>query len=151
MYSKQEIQQIKKQFWTSFGHYMRPVKNASGEEINWVNYKTGVRNIYFRMDASRSNASVSIELRNEDEQLRLRYYKQLQVLKNFMQEVLQEEWEWSEELKDEDGRTISRISKTLAKVNIYERSDWPAIISFLKQRIVALDDFWNNVKDGFIS
>lgn len=130
---------------------MRPVKNASGEEINWVNYKTGVRNIYFRMDASRSNASVSIELRNEDEQLRLRYYKQLQVLKNFMQEVLQEEWEWSEELKDEDGRTISRISKTLAKVNIYERSDWPAIISFLKQRIVALDDFWNNVKDGFIS
>jgi hypothetical protein len=30
-----------------------------------------------------------------------------------------------------------------------EEGDWPAIISFLKPRIIALDEFWENVKPGF--
>jgi len=37
----------------------------------------------------------------------------------------------------------------LKEVNIFDTNAWPAIISFLKPRIIALDKFWSLVKDGF--
>jgi len=43
---------MRKNFWTMFGQYMRPVLNANDEELNWLNYKTGARHIYFRLDAT---------------------------------------------------------------------------------------------------
>jgi hypothetical protein len=41
MYTKQEISKQKQAFWTAFGKYMKPVLSADGEEISWLNYKTG--------------------------------------------------------------------------------------------------------------
>jgi hypothetical protein len=32
-------------------------------------------------------------------------------------------------------------------VNIFHEADWPAIISFLKPRIMALDEFWEIAKN----
>jgi len=45
---------------------MRPVTAANGDRINWINYKTGVRNIYFRMDADINYASIAVELTHAD-------------------------------------------------------------------------------------
>ena len=42
MYSRQEASQLRKNFWTSFGQYMRPLPNADGERVNWLNYKAAV-------------------------------------------------------------------------------------------------------------
>ena len=61
MYTKQEASLIKKKFWTSFGRYLQPVPNAEGETINWINYKTGIRDIFFRMDVDTRSAQIAIE------------------------------------------------------------------------------------------
>ena len=53
MFSKQESSQLKKEFWTAFGLYMKPVPFAEGEKNNWVNYKTGEKHLAFRMDATK--------------------------------------------------------------------------------------------------
>ncbi|MFA6248901.1 MAG: DUF4268 domain-containing protein, partial [Mucilaginibacter sp.] len=49
MYSKDQASQLKQAFWTAFGQYMGPVLSAEGLRTNWINYKTGVKHIYFRM------------------------------------------------------------------------------------------------------
>ena len=41
MYTKQEAAQLRKEFWTAFGQYMKPVPTEDGEKVNWINYKTG--------------------------------------------------------------------------------------------------------------
>jgi hypothetical protein len=41
---------------------------------------------------------------------------------------------------------LSRIYCTLQPANIFKETDWPAIISFLKPRMIALDAFWANHK-----
>ncbi len=51
MFSKQDASKLKKEFWTAFGRYMKPVLSADGEKINWINYKTGEKDIVFKMDA----------------------------------------------------------------------------------------------------
>jgi hypothetical protein len=148
MYSKQEASLLKKKFWTNFGQYMRPIPGADGGKVNWLNYKTGIRHIYFRMDADTNDASIAIELRHGDEDTRMHYFHQLQQLKTILEESTGEIWEWQSHQTDEDGNTVSRISRTLGGINIFREEDWPAIISFFKPRVVALDEFWVMVRDG---
>jgi hypothetical protein len=149
MYSRQQASLIRKKFWTSFGQYMRPLPGAEGDAINWLNYKTGIRHLYFRMDANTERASVAIELRHTDLSLQQQYFEQLQQVKILLEEQTGEEWQWELHQTDEDGNTVSRVSIALDKVNIFNTTDWPMIISFLKPRILALDKFWDAVKDGF--
>ncbi|MBC7875445.1 MAG: DUF4268 domain-containing protein [Ferruginibacter sp.] len=150
MYSKQEIALIRKKFWTSFGQYMRPVIGAGGDTINWLNYKTGLRHVYFRMDAGNESVSIAIELRHPETTQQKHYFEQLQQLVLILEQSIGEKWNWQLHETDEDGHTVSRISKTEVGVNIFAEADWPAIISFLKPRIIALDHFWMQVKDGFV-
>ncbi|HEV7780674.1 MAG TPA: DUF4268 domain-containing protein [Chitinophagaceae bacterium] len=149
MYTRQEVSQTRQRFWTTFGQYMWPVKGATGDTVNWLNYKTGIRHIYFRMDAGPEGASVAIELQHPDIALRHHYFEQLIRLKTLLENATGEKWDWEQDQKDESGRLISRTGIRLNGITILQDSDWPAIISFLKPRIIALDQFWSEVKDGF--
>jgi hypothetical protein len=76
MYSKEQISKLKTQFWTNFGQYMKPVPSASGQPVNWINYKTGIRNIHFKMDADNTSAVIAVEISHPLEEQRLHYYNQ---------------------------------------------------------------------------
>ncbi|MBL7745240.1 MAG: DUF4268 domain-containing protein [Chitinophagaceae bacterium] len=147
MYTRQEISQVRKKFWTTFGQYMRPVTGADGEKKNWLNYKTGIRHIYFRMVAGKDYASVAIELQQTDSALQDHYFNQLLSMKNVLEQMTGEVWDWQSQITDENGNVISRISKTVEGVNIFNETDWPRIISFLKPRMIALDEFWGIARE----
>lgn len=149
MYTRQQASLIKQQFWTRFGQYMRPVKDADGNFINWLNYKTGIRHLYFRMDADSNQSEIAIMLTQTDASQQQYYFEKLLALKPILASSTGEEWEWELFDSNEETKKISSISKTLTGVNIYNEKDWPAIISFLKPRIIALDNFWAMVKDSF--
>ena len=100
------------------------------------------------MDADNTEATIAIELTHTDPLLRLHYFEQIQGMKTVFTEVTGEDWEWQPAQEDEHGNPISRISKTLKEVNIFRETDWPAIISFFKPRMIALDNFWGLVKDA---
>lgn len=151
MYSKQEAAQLKQDFWTSFGQYLSPIQSVEGEKINWVNYKTGEKNIQFRMQADNKTANIAIVLTHKDPGVQQLYFEQFQQLKNFFDEAIGEVWQWQLHTTDEHGRTISRIYKQTEGVSVYKKEDWPGLISFFKQRILALDAFWSNVKYSFES
>lgn len=150
MYSKAEASKIKKEFWTSFGSYMKPIPNADGEKINWVNYKTGINHIYFRLDAYKNHASASIEITHPLTDARHTVYNNFIVNRNFFEQSMREAWHWQQDFYDEHGRAISRIYTTLHGVNVLNKADWPAIISFLKDRIIQLDEFWSVIKLQFV-
>jgi hypothetical protein len=148
MYSKNQTSKLKTQFWTNFGQYMKPVPSATGLPVNWINYKTGIRHIHFKMDADNKSAVIAIEISHPKEEARLQYYNQFVSLKKLLASTAAFNWQWNETFES-DHKTISSISQQLDDVNILNQADWPAIISFLKPRIIALDAFWDMVKDGF--
>lgn len=149
MYSKQEASQLRKDFWTSFGQYMSPVLSAEGEKVSWLNYKTGEKNIFFRMHADNKGAAIAIELAHTDTDIQQLYFEQFQQLKKIFEATVNEQWQWQLHTTDEYGETISRIFFELPGVSVFKREDWPRLISFFKPRIVALDEFWSNVKYSF--
>ena len=151
MFSREEKARIKKSFWTAFGQYMKgvPVLDEEGKKKNWLNYKTGVRGIRFKTDATDKRGYIGIELVHKDEDERLLVYEQLLSFKKILLEQLEEEWVWEKDYCDEFGKNYSRIYLELPNVNVFRQEDWPVMISFFKPRILALDAFWEDAKPVF--
>lgn len=149
MYTREEASRIKHAFWTTFGKYIALHPSSEGLKINWVNYHTGFKHVYFRMKADTRKASIAIELTHPDTEIQEMFFDKFRDLKIVLEGILQEEWTWDLHTLDEFGKTISRIYKETAPVNVMDQVQWPRIISFLKPRIIALDEFWNIAKESF--
>ena len=149
MYSKEEARNLKESFWTAFGQYMSAVPSADGDKVNWVNYKTGVKHLHFRMDATNMTAGIYIEISHPDESMRQLIFEQFQELQQVFKGIVVEGWEWNSEYYDEYGKKTARISTSIAKISIFNKAQWPELISFFKPRIIALDEFWSMAKYSF--
>lgn len=149
MYTKDETSQLRQAFWTAFGQYISPQLSAEGLRVNWVNYKTGLKYVFFRMEADKKNATISIELAHPDAGIRELFFEQFMEFKKMLNATTGEEWIWEPQHLDENGKASSRIYQQLTGVSIFNKKDWPALISFFKPRIIALDEFWNDVRDWF--
>jgi len=149
MYSKDQASQLRQTFWTTFGQYISPQPSAEGMKINWINYKTGIKHVNFRMQAENRSASIAIELSHPDAGIQELFFEQFKELKLILADALQEDWEWKLHTHDEYGKTVSRIYKQIDGVSIFNRNDWPELISFFKPRIIALDEFWDTAKYSF--
>lgn len=150
MYTRDEISRLRQAFWTAFGKYMQPVLSAEGLPVSWLNYKTGIGGIHFKMDADRDHAMIMILLSHSHAEVQQSHYDQFLQLKALLEDSLgEEDWVWKPASMDTAAKTTSSISKALSGVNVLNQSDWPSIISFLKPRIIGLDAFWYMAKDAF--
>lgn len=149
MYTREQASELRQAFWTAFGQYIAPQVSAEGVKVNWTNYKTGLKHVYFRMHADKEKASIAIEITHPDVGIQELFFEQFKETRNVLHEYLEEEWEWELHSHDEEDKIISRIYKEISEVNIFNKDDWPQLISFFKPRMIALDQFWYNAKDSF--
>ena len=149
MFKRKEASQLREEFWTTLGRYMRPVPSAEGLKINWINYRTTVKEVYFRMEANQQFARISIALEHGDPSIRELYFQQFLEMKNLLHATLEEEWEWHQEVRMSDDRIISSIYKEVKDVSVFNKEQWPELISFFKPRIMALDRFWEDARYSF--
>ncbi len=149
MYSRKEASQIKQEFWTTYGQYMRPIMSATGVKVNWVNYKTGVKHLRFITDADNRKAKIGIELSHPDKDMQLLFMEQFEQMKAFFQSTIGEEWAWDSSAFDSLGRPICLIYRSLDNINVLDKEDWPTLIQFFKPRMIALDEFWSMAFDTF--
>ncbi|WP_461788057.1 DUF4268 domain-containing protein [Pedobacter sp.] len=150
MFSREEAARLRQQFWISFGQYMKPILGAEGLPVNWINYKTGIKHLFFRMDAEQKFASIAIEFAHPDEGIRALFFEQFQEFKLMFENALQNEvWNWQLNGTNSFDKQVVRIECTLPKVSVFNQQHWPDIIAFLKPRIIALDEFWTDVKPVF--
>ena len=149
MFTREESSRIREDFWTAFGRYMNPVPSSEGVKINWINYRTGIKDLYFRMDVNKKSAAIAITIEHSDPGIREVYFEQFEEFKPLLHSILEEEWEWQLHAPVADDKTISRIYKELPQVSVFNKDHWPDLISFFKPRIIALDSFWENARYRF--
>ncbi|MBC7904557.1 MAG: DUF4268 domain-containing protein [Gemmatimonadaceae bacterium] len=132
----------KQEFWTAFGKYMSPVPGSDGEPANWLNYRTGVKGISFRLNATERHAVAMIEFGGDGA---TDNYRKFSALKAGFGDTVKGKWVWVP--ADNTGNPMLFLEKN--EVNVYRQEDWPAIISFFKQTMLELDEFWSEVKAYF--
>jgi hypothetical protein len=101
------------------------------------------------MTAYNRSATIGIELSQPDAGIQELFFEQFTEFKSILNQYLGEEWEWQLHHRDDEGKLISRIYTQINEVSIFNKNDWPALISFFKPRMIALDEFWNDVKYAF--
>jgi hypothetical protein len=149
LYSKSQASAIKHSFWTAFGKFMNLQPSSDGEKVNWINYKTGIKHLHFKMEASSKGAYIAIEMSHPDPGIQELMFEQFTAFRNILTEYVGEEWEWTLHMEDEHYKLVSSIRMTLPGVSLFKQEEWPELISFFKPRIIALDAFWSDFKDAF--
>lgn len=141
MYSKEESSALREAFWTSFGKYLSPIPSAAGGKINWVNYKTGVKGVQFKMNAEDKYAFAGIDISGA-ETVRNNLYQIFETVAEDLPAGLL----WVRDCEDQYGKIAHRIYNDLQGYTIYNKNHWPELIRFFKENILAFDLFWNENK-----
>ena len=149
MYSKEYKNEMKKLFYTSFGKYMSKNKSINDTKIKWLNYKTGVKDIYFRISLETKNALVYIELQHQDDGLRNLFFDQFLELKTVFTNTLGENWEWNRAQENNYGKKCARITTTLKELNLYNKETWAETFQFFEKHLLKIDEFWSEFKEVF--
>ncbi len=143
MFTKEEASKIRSEFWTTLGQYLKPIPSEEGEKINWINYKTGIKEIQYKMNAEKNYAFAGVDIVGTEDR-RNQLFKVFETLRD----ELSPELLWVQNVENDAGNVVDRIYADLEDSSIYKKEDWSELISFFKQNIIAFDKFW--VENKFI-
>jgi hypothetical protein len=149
MYSKEEVKQLKTDFWTSFGKYMKKHNSTYINKVNWVNYNTKVKDVYFRLAINKKRADFAIELQHKDTGIRKLFFEQFTELKTLINDSFETELLWEEETFNEFGFEISKISCYIEKISIYNKDTWKEIFTFFDKNLISVHEFWLDFNEIF--
>jgi hypothetical protein len=149
MFPKEENKEKRTAFWTAYGMHMKRHSSFRGPKTGWLNYRTGMKDIYFRQDADAHGVRVAIDIQHADASLREVYYDQFWELETLLHTTSGAIWHWDRHCILPTGEEISRIHIEKKGLNIYHDSDWPAMFLFFEAHILSLDEIWANAYDVF--
>lgn len=138
MFSKQEAQQLKKDFWTAFGKSF-PRK--------WILYNTKIRDFSFKFSADSRKAEVSIDIEMKDVLFRNAYFEKFQSLENFLKDEIGEDLQMDEYFVTETGKIIARIWVRKDHVSVFDKNTWQEIFEFFVARMDAFERFFLEYED----
>ena len=133
MYSREETQRLKREFWIAFSEkYPR----------KWVLYDTKIKDFSFKfyVDNKKAQVLIDIEPRNEDN--RIAYFEKLEALKNILEEEFIKDLVFEKNFVLENGKTISRIWVEKLGISVSNKKYWDEIFDFLNEKMHALEMFF---------
>lgn len=137
MFSKQEAQELKKEFWIAFGKSF-PRK--------WLLYDTKIKDFSFKFSADQKKAEVSLDIEMKDEFFRNAYYGKIWSLENILQDEIGD-FQKNEFYTLENGKVISRIWITKENVSIYNKNTWQGIFEFFVEKMETFERFFYEYED----
>ena len=133
MYSKQENQQLKQEFWIAF---------AEKYPRKWILYDTKIKDFSFKFFVDNKKAQVSIDIEHRNEEIRLAYFEKIVALKNILEEEFIPDLVFEKNYTLENGKTISRIWVEKTGITVSNRSCWNEIFEFFNEKMNALELFY---------
>lgn len=147
MYSKEEAQQLRKEFWASFANYTKFYARKIGEPIVWMYYKTGIKGLELKFDVEKKTIRVALEVNARSEERRFNIFVELDNYKAILESGLSEEIFWEEEFELPEGKTVSRMFIELEGLKYHNRDNWPKIYKFMAENMYQLQSNFLDIHD----
>ena len=133
MYSREETQRLKREFWIDFSEkYPR----------KWVLYDTKIKDFSFKFYVDNKKAQVLIDIESRNEDNRIAYFEKLEALKNILEEEFIKDLVFEKNFVLENGKTISRIWVEKLGISVSNKQYWDEIFDFLNEKMHALELFF---------
>ena len=151
MYSKEELKQLKSDFWNQFKVQMQKTRSSNGRRMNWLAYPSEVKDIYIRVDADGKGARLTFDIQGKDAGVRQILWEQLHELKLVMEQEMGTDGLWIENASTPVVPAFNRIIWERSDLNFYKPEDHPEIINYLADRLIHFDAFYQEFKDILIN
>ncbi len=133
MYSKEETQRLKREFWVTF---------AEKYPRKWMLYDTKIKDFSFKFFVDNKKAQVLIDIEHRSNEKRIAYFEKLEALKSILEEEFITDLVFEKDYVLENGKTISRIWVEKQGVGFSNRNNWDAIFDFYNEKMDALERFY---------
>jgi len=133
MYSREESQRIKREFWVAF---------AEKYPRKWVLYDTKIKDFSFKFYVDNKKAQVLIDIEHRSDEKRYAYFEKLEALKNILEEEFIKDLVFEKNHTLESGKNISRIWVEKLGVGFSNRNTWDIIFDFFNENMHALEMFY---------
>ena len=138
MYSKEETQRLKREFWVAF---------AEKYPRKWVLYDTKIKDFSFKFYVDNKKAQVLIDIEHRSDEKRIAYFEKLEALRNILDEGFIKDLIFEKDYTLESGKTISRIWVEKLGVGVSNRNYWDEIFDFYNEKMNALELFYSEYDD----
>ena len=138
MYSKQENQQLKQEFWVAF---------ANEYPRKWILYDTKIKDLSFKFFVDNTKAQVLIDIEHRNEEKRIDYFEKFESFKTILAADYINNLVYNKNYTLESGKTISRIWVEILDVSVSNRNYWNQIFDFFYENMHALEMFYLEYTD----
>ena len=133
MYSKEETQRLKREFWIEF---------AEKYPRKWVLYDTKIKDFSFKFFADNKKVQVLIDIEHRNDEKRIVYFEKLESLKTILEDDFVKDLVFEKSFTLESGKTISRVWVEKTGISISNRNHWDEIFDFFYENMNALEMFF---------
>lgn len=133
MYSREESQKIKREFWVAF---------AEKYPRKWVLYDTKIKDFSFKFYVDNKKAQVLIDIEQRSDEKRNAYFEKLEALKGILEDEFIKDLVFEKNYTLESSKTISRIWTEIQGVGFSNRNNWDTIFDFFFEKMNALEMFY---------
>jgi hypothetical protein len=138
MYKKEEYKAFKLEFWQAFDRYTKFFSRKVGGPVEWMLYKTGIKDLELKFNVQPKYVSVLLEAGARNFDRRLDNYKAV------LLEGLGAGWVWDDSFKLESGKLVCRIYKDF-DLSFHDRDKWPAIFEFMAHNMFGLQENFKEI------
>ena len=133
MYSREENQKLKREFWIAF---------AEKYPRKWVLYDTKIKDFSFKFFVDNKKVQVLIDIEHKSEDKRIAYFEKLESLKIIMQDEFIKDLVFEKEYHLETQKIVSRVWTEMDGVKVSNRSDWDRIFDFFFKKMDGFERFY---------
>ena len=133
MYSKEEVQKLKREFWVAF---------ADKYPRKWVLYDTKIKDFSFKFYVDNKKAQVLIDIEHRNDDIRKIYFEKLESLKSILEDDFVKDLVFEKNYVLENGKNISRIWVEKIGVSVSNRKYWDEIFDFYSEKMNAIEMFY---------
>ena len=139
MYSKDELKNLKLEFWESFAAFCEVQPYLRGRKKTWVLYDTKVKGVELKFDATREGAFVILEVNHRSEEARLEMFERLTWYKDTLEMDFPEGLTWDICFVRDAGKLVARIYTAKSGIDFHRRQDWGEFFSFMASQMYLLE------------
>ena len=133
MYSKEEVQRLKREFWIDF---------AEKYPRKWILYDTKIKDFSFKFFSDNKKAQVFIDIEHRNDEKRMVYFEKLESLKTILEDDFVKDLVFEKNFTLENGKTISRIWVEKTGISSSNRNHWDEIFDFFYKNMNAFEMFY---------
>jgi hypothetical protein len=148
MYSREELKQLKKEFWEGFGIYCSHVPALKRRKSKFMLYNTKMKGVEMKFDATRKGASVILEINLSNAKQRVEKYEQFVLYKSTMEKQFPEGLIWDPTYIRECGTEVSRIYTEKVGIDLHRRIQWMEFYQFMSTEMLKLEKAFKVVKEA---